>query len=195
MPRSAINRCKKCEYSQLNTTNYLPQALFVTDTTSWVKLLLKVASQQAVREGSQKITWETGETQNDGYDLSKQVDEIKVLQQYGGSKMTYAVQGFKGGEMTTIMAANSIAELEGIVGKELAKKVEEKGEYEGELSFTGNNLKIGGKGMIGFYGSPTEGKLGIVGEVAKKLFKQESKTTEIYIETVGNNNADYSTEK
>jgi DNA-binding Lrp family transcriptional regulator len=31
--------------------------------------------------------------------------------------------------------------------------------------------------MKGFYGSPTEGKLGIIGDIAKKLFKQEPKTT------------------
>ena len=33
--------------------------------------------------------------------------------------------------------------------------------------------------MKGFYGSPTEGKLGIIGDIAKKLFKQEPKTIEI----------------
>ena len=37
----------------------------------------------------------------------------------------------------------------------------------------GEGLKVGGKGMKGFYGSPTEGSLGIVGNVAKSLFKQE----------------------
>jgi hypothetical protein len=39
----------------------------------------------------------------------------------------------------------------------------------------GDNLKVGGKGMKGFYGSPSEGSLGIVGNVAKTLFKQEPK--------------------
>jgi hypothetical protein len=43
----------------------------------------------------------------------------------------------------------------------------------------GENLKVGGKGMKGFYGSPTENSLGIVGNVAKSLFKQEPKTVEI----------------
>ena len=40
-------------------------------------------------------------------------------------------------------------------------------------------MKAGGKGMKGFYGEPTEGSLGIVGNVAKSLFKQEPKTVEI----------------
>lgn len=33
--------------------------------------------------------------------------------------------------------------------------------------------------MKGFYGSPIEGNLGIVGNVAKSLFKQEPKTVQI----------------
>jgi hypothetical protein len=50
-----------------------------------------------------------------------------------------------------------------------------KGEIEGE------GLKVGGKGMKGFYGSPKEGKLGIVGEVAKALTNQEPKTVKITV--------------
>ena len=33
--------------------------------------------------------------------------------------------------------------------------------------------------MKGFYGNPSEGKLGIVGQVAKSLFKQEPQTIEL----------------
>lgn len=154
-------------------------APFVTDTNAWTKLALKVALKEAVKQGADKIAWTTGEQQNARYDLSKQVDEIVVLPQYGGSKMTYAVQGIKSGTISATHSASSIGELEGIIGKELAKKVADKGEFEGELSFTGNDLKVGGKGMKGFYGSPTEGSLGIVGNVAKSLFKQEPKTVKI----------------
>ena len=63
--------------------------------------------------------------------------------------------------------------------------LEAKKEYEGVNkgdvwnSFRGVDLKVGGKGMKGFYGSPTEGSLGIVGNVAKSLFKQEPKTVVI----------------
>ena len=40
----------------------------------------------------------------------------------------------------------------------------------GKLS--GQQIKVGGSGMKGFYGSPTENKLGIVGKVAKALVKE-----------------------
>ena len=167
----------------------VPLAPFVTDTNAWVKLGLKVAMQHAVREGATKIAWTTGEQQNERYDLSKQVDEIKVLPQYGGSKMTYAVQGFKDGVMFASQNANTISELEGIVGKEIANKVAEKGEYEGELSFKGNDLKVGGKGMKGFYGSPTEGTKGIVGSVAESLTGQ--KVGEVDVKLSDNINAPF----
>ena len=79
-------------------------------------------------------------------------------------------------------------ELENVVGKEVAEKIIN---GEGDKFTTGKdnrltstelsglNIKVGGKGMKGFYGSPTEGSLGIVGNVAKSLFKQEPKTTKI----------------
>ncbi len=43
----------------------------------------------------------------------------------------------------------------------------------------GDDFKVTSKGMKGFYGSPTEGTLGIVGKVAESLFKQEVGVTEI----------------
>lgn len=47
------------------------------------------------------------------------------------------------------------------------------------VGHTAKQLQVGGSGMKGFYGSPTESKLGIVGNVAKKLFGQEPHTVEI----------------
>ena len=38
--------------------------------------------------------------------------------------------------------------------------------------YEGDGLKIGGKGMKGFYGSPKENSLGILGDLAKSLYKQ-----------------------
>ena len=42
-----------------------PQAPFVTDTAAWVKLGLKVALKEAVKQGADKIAWTTGEQQNE----------------------------------------------------------------------------------------------------------------------------------
>ena len=56
----------------------IPTAPFVTDTNTWVKLGLKVALKEAVKQGADKIAWTTGEQQNDRYDLSKQVKSVYV---------------------------------------------------------------------------------------------------------------------
>ena len=166
-------------------------APFVTDTNSWTKLGLKVALKEAVKQGVDKIAWTTGEQQNDRYDLSKQVDEITYSKYPDG---TYQFSGSKNDNQIFNYQRIPENKLEDYVGKEVAKKIidgegdvmsygnKEEGTY-GELGKTlsGIDLKVGGKGMKGFYGSPTEGSLGIVGNVAKSLFKQEPKTLKINV--------------
>ena len=164
----------------------IPKAPFVTDTPSWVKLGLKVALKEAVAQGATKIAWTTGEQQNDRYDLSKQVDEITYSKYPDG---TYQFSGSKNDILKFVYQRIPENKLEDYVGKEVANKIinsegdvisygnKEEGTY-GELGKTlsGVDLKVGGKGMEVFYGSPTEKSLGIVGNVAKSLFKQEPKT-------------------
>jgi hypothetical protein len=172
-------------------TREVPTAPFVTDTNAWTKLGLKVALKEAVKQGATKIAWTTGEQQNDRYDLSKQVDEITYSKYPDG---TYQFSGNKNDNQIFNYQRIPENKLEDYVGKEVANKIingegdvmsygnKEEGTY-GELGKTlsGVDLKVGGKGMKGFYGSPTEGSLGIVGNVAKSLFKQEPKTVEIEV--------------
>jgi hypothetical protein len=155
-----------------------PTAPFVTETPSWVKLGLKVALKEAVKQGADKIAWTTGEQQNDRYDLSKQVDWINAEKTNKGD---YKIEvGHKDNRPmeTQYLKEN---ELEANLGKELATKIIN----DGGGMYRGLDLKVGGKGMKGFYGSPTEGSLGIVGNVAKSLFKQEPKTVELQTTSTG----------
>lgn len=157
-----------------------PTAPFVTDTNSWVRLSLKVALKEAVNQNVDKIAWTTGEQQNDRYDLSKSVDSIEVSNQ--GEGVGYKVVGMKDGNMAMTQIATA-QQLPDVIGKELAQKIiDAKIPYQKTKVFSGVDLKLGGKGMKGFYGSPKEGSLGIVGNVAKSLFKQEPKTTKIVIQ-------------
>jgi hypothetical protein len=163
----------------------VPEAPFVSKTSDWTKLAWKVALKEAVKEGADKITWTTGEQQNERYDLSKQVDEIGWQKNEDG---TYNITPKKSGtvigqrENMSKITLNRVADL---VGKDIAEKIkkEEGKEWQGgnviQGTLKGEQLTVGGTGMKGFYGSPSEGKLGIVGEVAKSLFKQEPKTTEL----------------
>lgn len=162
-----------------------PSAPFITDTNKYVQLGMRVALKEAVKQGADKIAWTTGEQQNERYDLSKQVDEIKWQNNENG---TYNITPKKDGSVvgTRDMMANlTLKQVEDYVGKDIAEKIQnDEGKvWEGgnvkQGKLTGQQLKVGGKGMKAFYGSPTEGSLGIVGNVAKSLFKQEPKTIKI----------------
>lgn len=156
-----------------------PTAPFVTDTNAWVKLGLKVALKEAVAQGVDKIAWTTGEQQNERYDLSKQVRKLEIVK---NKDNTYEINGILSNEndnQSWTKLGSSVPEnkVEEYVGKEIASKVIN----EGQKTFANQDLKVGGKGMKGFYGSPTEGSLGIVGDVAKSLSKQEPKTVKLDI--------------
>ena len=151
---------------------------FVTKTNDWAKLGLKVALKQAVKQGAYKIAWSTGEQQVGRYEnnLRKQVDKIETKRDdeldaveviaykngnivFNNTLPTYGSKKISGKDVS----------LEDVVGKELAQKIKSGGN---DQSFEGNQLTIGGKGMIGFYGSTANDNFGILGDLAKSLYKQ-----------------------
>jgi hypothetical protein len=157
-----------------------PSAPFVTDTNAWVKLGLKVALKEAVAQGADKIAWTTGEQQNDRYDLAKTVSVI-LYNDNGRGGYDVFVKGLNGEKVYANENA-SLKDIEATLGKDIADKMANNaGDVElGDVkSLKGDNLKVGGKGMKGFYGSPTEGSLGILGNVAKSLFKQDVGTVTV----------------
>ena len=151
---------------------------FVTKTNDWAKLGLKVALKQAVKQGADKIAWSTGEQQVGRYEnnLRKQVDKIETKRD--DELDTVEVIAYKNGNIVfnntlpTYGSKNISGKdvrLEDVVGKELAQKIKSGGK---DQSFEGNQLTIGGKGMIGFYGSTENDNFGILGDLAKSLYKQ-----------------------
>jgi len=151
---------------------------FVTKTNDWAKLGLKVALKQAVKQGADKIAWSTGEQQVGRYEnnLRKQVDKIETKRD--DELDTVEVIAYKNGNIVfnntlpTYGSKNISGKdvrLEDVVGKELAQKIKSGGK---DQSFEGNQLTIGGKGMIGFYGSTANDNFGILGDLAKSLYKQ-----------------------
>lgn len=153
----------------------IPSAPYVTNTNAWVKLGLKVALKEAIRQGADRIAWTTGQQQSDRYDLSKTIESIKatrkaipVLSAKKGpvSPVTYRVDiKYKNGEES--QADNvSESELSDYFGKELADRIiADKGGKYSDV-----DLKVGSKGMKDFYGDAQN--VGIVGKVAKALVKE-----------------------
>jgi hypothetical protein len=155
---------------QINNRTDIPKAPFVTDTNAWVKLGLKVALKEAIKEGADRIAWTTGQQQNERYDLRKQVDEITYRKLEDGK---YRIVTYKDGNATN---REDVAEnkLEELLGKDVTDRiinnVGDKNEATGVTSLTGLNLAVGGKGMIAFYGDAQN--VGIVGKVAKAVVKE-----------------------
>jgi hypothetical protein len=118
--------------------------------------------------------------------LSKTVGEIQYSKNEDGT-YNVSVTGLASGYVLMDKDGMSLTDIENNLGKDIAEKINNNvGNKNGSdlngkqlMSLRGEGLKVGGKGMKGFYGSPTEGSLGIVGNVAKSLFKQEPKTVKI----------------
>lgn len=148
---------------------------YVTNTNSWTKLGLKIALQQAVKEGADKIAWTTGEQQNKRYDLSKQVDAVTYEKNDDG---TYNVDGIKNNRSVSYKEDVQADQLESMLGKDVAERIINDegdtyfdGKYMGGVKvLTGDQLTVGGKGMTAFYGNMETP--GILGNVAKALVKE-----------------------
>lgn len=164
-------------------------APFVTDTNQWVKLGLKVALKEAVKQNADVIAWTTGEQQNERYNLSKSVKKIKAIKEPDGH---YTIIGEREGEVMVFHESNiPESKISDYVGKDLAEKIvngdnledldimqKANGQMPAQI-FEGDDLKIGGKAMIGFYGD--KDTKGIIGGVAEKLFGQKVGSTEMII--------------
>ena len=152
------------------TANFgINKAPYVTNTNAWVKLGLKVALKEAVKQNADRIAWTTGEQQNERYDLGasvKYVDYDKI-----GDKYDFRIRLKDGGEET--YSSYTLKDVEDTLGKDIANRMannEGSDEYNDSKRLEGENLKVGGKGMKSFYGNAEN--TGIVGNVAKALVKE-----------------------
>jgi hypothetical protein len=181
----------KNEYQKLNDKiidkEGINKAPFVTKTNDWAKLGLKVALKNAVESGASKIAWTNGEQQNERYDLSKQVNYIERIPEndinkeqgdfYLDINLPNGIIGLNVNKDSGIVTRSTGSVYRGdligkplsdVIGKDMADKIMS----GGAKKYEGDGLKIGGKGMIGFYGSPKDNSLGILGDLAKSLYKQ-----------------------
>lgn len=128
------------------TGNGIPDAPFRKD---WSVQMFKRALRDAIANGKEWIGWTSGETQAERYDLSKEVSEIRY------NPKTERLAAWKGSVFETPVFDKSISpkDLESTVGKEVAKKLMNAtpDKESGYVALKGNDLKVGGEGMKGFY--------------------------------------------
>lgn len=141
---------------------------------TWHELALRKMLRYASEHGYDAISWTPGEIQNDRYDLSKQIDDI-IYRKDGEDN--YYIGARKDGKR--VLSENmTAAKLADTVGKDVADKIVngvgedyEVGGVPGKR-LSGLDLKVGGSGMIGWYGSPALDKRGMIGDYLAKYGKK-----------------------
>ncbi|MGD9643795.1 MAG: PLxRFG domain-containing protein [Elusimicrobiales bacterium] len=138
----------------------VPDAPF-KGTDEWAMLAFKRMARWAADNGFDRIAWTTGDQQAERYDLSKQVEMVRVSKNGDGSRYVriYLKDSaerpvFDVLSDGSIEPASSSSEpfrgktLDEVLGKEMAEKVMA---VNGKQDFTDADLKLGGAGMSGFY--------------------------------------------
>lgn len=138
------------QYANAKSGTGIPSAPYVENTQNWVDLGLKRALREAAENGYDKLVWTPGAEQAARYDLSKQVGKLS----WSPDTDELIIHAPNGAFMQKMIAPKN--ELESLIGKEAAEKLINSNEYShaGNVRFNtleGEGLKIGGKGMEGFY--------------------------------------------
>lgn len=145
--------------------NGTPRAPFVEKTDAWVALALKRAIRYALDNGFDRVAIVSGEQAAKMFNLSEHV--TRLYYDRDGRGYILSADG-RNGEVFE-KSRYTEAELEGVVGKEIAQKIIDGGgkpDPDGDgMVLEGVDLKVEAKGMRGFYDK-------IVPTVAKDVLKK-----------------------
>lgn len=149
--------------------NGVPDAPFKTDDkSSWYNLALKRGLLEAVEGGYDKLALTTGRQQADRYDLSKQINEVRLD---GDEVIGFTVSAFDKNDNPVIMESiDSLDKLPNLIGKDAAKSLVDQPltdtSFGSARILAGQDLSVGGEGMKQFYDRTLPNALG-------KLVKQD----------------------
>ena len=123
---------------------------------NWHELAMKRAIRYAAENGYDRVAWTPGDIQNERYDLSKQVDSIRVGKDKDG---TYWFDASKNGRSAVNKASLAEGDLADHIGKDLAKRAIDDlakedaptDDFNPQRTYKGVDLQLGGSGMRGFY--------------------------------------------
>jgi hypothetical protein len=124
---------------------------------------------EAVEGGYDKMAITTGRQQADRYDLSKQINEVRLG---GNEQRGFTVSAFDKSDRPVIVEQiDSLDKLPGLIGKDAAKSIVDQPltnptSYNPVRILAGQDLSIGGEGMKQFYDRTLPNTLG-------KLVKQD----------------------
>ena len=139
---------------------------------TWPELALKRMLRYAAENGYERVTWTTGETQAERYDLSTQISKAR-WEPRGTAEDGRRVGLFEARDANGNRVMNDILaedELPDHIGKELADRIIQGSNRHHEagpvdVTLSDLDLKVGGEGMEGFYDK-------ILPSVANRLAKK-----------------------
>jgi hypothetical protein len=152
-----VDEAKKLYVAGYNKSD-IPEAPF---EKNWAELAMKRMLRYAAENGYDAIAWTKGDQQAERYDLSKSVERIDAED----NNVEEASDGAPIAKNITIRTSNwpihlyvdangvirggqyANHQLSEVVGKGIAEKLMQKG----DVSLSGDGLRIGGEGMKGFY--------------------------------------------
>lgn len=155
-PYPGLSQPERDEYAALMAKEAQSGIADAPFRTTWPLAMFKRALRDAVASGKSWIGWTTGDTQNDRFDLSKELSRIS----YESIPDTdlFEFEAFnKQGETVISEDEITIKRVEELAGKDIAEKVlaregrKDDGGYRDWHHLEGLDLKVGGSGMKGFY--------------------------------------------
>ena len=132
----------------------VPDAPFKTDDkSSWYNLAMKRGLLEAIEGDYDKLAFTTGRQQAERYDLSKQINEVRLG---GNERDGFTVSAFNKNDSPVIMESiDSLDELPNLIGKDAAKSLVDQpltDSTSGKVKIlAGQDLSVGGEGMKQFY--------------------------------------------
>jgi hypothetical protein len=115
---------------------------------NWHELALKRMIREAAEKGYDQIAWPPGKVHADRFGLSNHLDQLDVIKLEDD---LWGLTGFGKDHEPIRIGRVREAELPGMIGADLAKKIIEGHPKKGTQSYRGLDLEIGGEGMTGFY--------------------------------------------
>jgi hypothetical protein len=129
----------------------IPRAPFVTHTEGWLNLALKRVLMMAVEGGYGAVAFVNGEQSADRYDLSKQVESVRV-EHFRAEQGEVTLRAYDHQAHLVIDKPGiKLDQLDDYIGKDVADRARKQLHEYGRAKLTGLDLKVGGEGMRAFY--------------------------------------------
>lgn len=136
--------------------NAVPDIPFKS-TEAWSSLALRRMLRYAAENGYSHLSWDSGETQADRYDLSKQIKSVQWFPKEEGYLAPHEnlLEAFDHDGKKVLDQKVDAKDLSDVIGKEAAQKLIDAPSTDsgrGRIKqLSGLDLKIGGEGQKGFY--------------------------------------------